>query len=187
MSLYVYTVSLICLLFINVEIFGKQYCCSKWPALKLYCRLMSKIFRHVLICVYSIVTKRQAIYLIARAFGKNIGFVRRGVRLLVAPWRASSSQVNTKCSGHNLVFLMFFWISLPSLHFHTWGWSLCLGGWADRRCHPRPREERPHGLGPTLVWLSCHDLLYLHGGKSIDPFKVTIQSGLRGVWVWDKA
>ena len=55
--------------------------------------------------------KRQAIYLIARAFGKNIGFVRRGVRLLVAPWRASSSQVNTKCSTLNVLGTRLVWLS----------------------------------------------------------------------------
>ena len=54
MSLYVSIVSLICLLFIIVEILGKQHCCSKWTALKLCCSLMSKISLHVLICVYSI-------------------------------------------------------------------------------------------------------------------------------------
>ena len=44
---------------------------------------------------------------------KNIGIVSRGVRLLVAPWRASSSQVNTKCSTLNVLgtilsFVLFF-------------------------------------------------------------------------------
>ena len=29
----------------------------------------------------------------------------------------------------------------PSRCFHIRGWSHCLGGWAERRCHPRPREE----------------------------------------------
>ena len=55
MSIYVYTVSWYVLFIIIVEILGKQHCCSKWTALKLCCRLMSKIFIHVLICVYSIV------------------------------------------------------------------------------------------------------------------------------------
>ena len=55
MSLYVSTVLLICLLFIVVQILGKQHCCSKWTALKLCCRLMSKISIHGIICVYSIV------------------------------------------------------------------------------------------------------------------------------------
>ena len=75
--------------------------------------------------------------------------------------------------------LLTFFCS-PCLCFTStsWGWSLCLGGWADRRCHPRPREERPRGLGPTVVWLSCHNLLYLHWGKSGYPFKATIQSWL---------
>ena len=48
-------VSLISLLFIIIEILGKQHCCSKWTALNLCCRLMSNIAIHVFICVNSIV------------------------------------------------------------------------------------------------------------------------------------
>ena len=63
----------------------------------------------------------QVNYLIARAFGKYIEFVRRGVRLLVAPWRASSGQVNTKCSWAQFSLLLFFFLlaftSLP--HFEA--------------------------------------------------------------------
>ena len=103
-----------------------------------YCPLLKDLF-----------FKMQVNYLIARAFGKYIEFVRRGVRLLVAPWRASSGQVNTKCSGHNLVFYCFFLFSLPSLHFHTlrlvslpWrmGWSP-LPSTSSRRKAPWPRPN----------------------------------------------
>ena len=62
--------------------------------------------------------------------------------------------------------------------FHIWGWSHCLGGWAERCCHPRPREE---GL-VAKAWhnLSTQSLfLYLSQGvKSIGLSKVSKQNRL---------
>ena len=55
MSYYMSIYLFISLSFIVVDVFDKQHCCSKWTALKFCCRLMSKIFIHVLICIYSIV------------------------------------------------------------------------------------------------------------------------------------
>ena len=96
----------------------------------------------------------------------NIEFIRRGVRLfLLLHGGLQVVKSNTKCSGHILDFNVFFGFSLPSLHSHAWGWSLCLGGWADRRCHPRPREERPRGLNPRLNSLSGHNPYILALGK----------------------
>ena len=94
---------------------------------------------------------KHFIYIKSRAFGKNIGFVRRGVRLLVAPWRASSSQVNTKCSTLNVLgtFLSFvlFLLSLtlvPQMRPVSLPWRM---GWS-----PLPstssRRKASLGLGP---------------------------------------
>ena len=93
---------------------------------------------------------------------KNIGFVRRGVRLLVAPWRASSSQVNTKCSGHILVFCHFFVSHTVST---IEAGLMALEDGLSSSLPPRPREERPRGLNPRLNFLSGHNPYILALGK----------------------
>ena len=83
---------------------------------------------------------------------KIIGYVSRGVRLLVAPWRASSQSIwhwKLVTKGLCTIFkvLMFFILLLTV----STGFDLShLGGWVDRRrCPPRPRARIGlAGLGP---------------------------------------
>ena len=83
---------------------------------------------------------------------KIIGYVSRGVRLLVAPWRASSQSIwhlnvyHKRSLALFLDFIHFFGFS----HWFHWLDLSHLGGWADRRrCPPRPRARIGlAGLGP---------------------------------------
>ena len=100
MFFYVSIVSLICLFFIVVEILGKQHCCSKWTALKLCCRLMSKISIHVLRCVYSIVDLSYSLWL----------------RYLANSTAAASDQSWSYVASWCLKYLyMFLYVSIVSL------------------------------------------------------------------------
>ena len=96
-----------------------------------------------------------------------IGYVIRGVRLLAAPWRASSQSVwhlNVYHKGsvaHFNVFEHFFGFASHCL-FH-WLDLSHLGGWVGRRrCPPRSRARiGPAGLGPSVVGLAGHDDVFL--------------------------
>ena len=91
-----------------------------------------------------------------------IGYVIRGVRLLAAPWRASSQSIwhlNVYHKGSVALF-HYFNVIYVSLRWFHWLDLSHLGGWADRRrCPPRPRARIGlAGLGPSSLfsWTSWY-------------------------------
>ena len=112
-----------------------------------------------------------------------IGYVIRGVRLLAAPWRASSQSIwhlNVYHKGSVALFNVFEHFLVVSSHcwFH-WLDLSHLGGWVDRRrCPPRPRARiGPIGLGPKVVSLAGHHDVFQCRLKQGDTVKAT--TGIR--------
>ena len=112
-----------------------------------------------------------------------IGYVSRGVRLLVAPWRASSQSIwhlNVYHKGSVALFHCFkdffccFLSSLVPLVRPVSSWRM---GWSPPLSTTSSRKDRPRWPRPKVVCLAGHLGVFQYWVKQGDTVKAT--TGIR--------